>query len=189
MSFELRLAGAGRSAQVRDIGRVLVAHLDETDTLHAWAAALADGAIDLSLGGHLTGSIDLIMRVRDPRGEDRFIVADYKTNQLTPWGRAPGPGDYHPNRLAVAMAQHDYPLQALLYSVALHRYLRWRVPHYQPGTHLGGACYLFLRGMTGPQVEVSDGQPHGVFGWPVPPALVTELSDLLDGRLAVGSPR
>jgi len=40
-----------------------------------------------SLRGHLTGSIDLIVRVRDADGAARFVVIDYKTNQLTPWGR------------------------------------------------------------------------------------------------------
>ena len=80
------------------------------------------------------------------------------------------------------MVEHDYPLQALLYSVALHRYLRWRLPGYRPADHLGGVAYLFVRGMTGPDVQVSDGRPHGVFEWAVPPALVVALSDLLDGR-------
>ena len=102
---------------------------------------------------------------------------------MTPWGHRPGPGDYHPRRLATAMARHDYPLQALLYSVALHRYLRWRLPGYDPATHLGGAAYLFLRGMTGPHDDAHAG-PQGVFSWPVPAALVAELSDLLDGRPA-----
>ena len=50
------------------------------------------------------------------------------------------------------MVEHDYPLQALLYSVALHRYLRWRLPGYRPADHLGGVAYLFVRGMTGPDV-------------------------------------
>jgi exodeoxyribonuclease V beta subunit len=183
MSFELRLGEASRPAGTQDIGRLVLDHLPAEDPLRPWAGELADGIIDVSLSGHLTGSIDLIMRVRDGRGEDRFVVADYKTNQLTPWGRRPGPGDYHPRHLATAMARHDYPLQALLYSVALHRYLRWRLPGYEPETHLGGAAYLFLRGMTGP-LDGGDAGPHGVFPWPVPAALVTELSDLLDGRPA-----
>ena len=80
------------------------------------------------------------------------------------------------------MADHDYPLQALLYSVALHRYLCWRLVGYQPATHLGGVVYLFLRGMTGPSVAFSDGEPHGVFGWAIPPPLVVALSQLLDGQ-------
>jgi len=78
------------------------------------------------------------------------------------------------------MEQHDYPLQALLYSVALHRYLRWRMPDYRPDAHLGGIAYLFLRGMTGARAR-TDG-PAGVFEWAVPPGLVVSLSDLLDGR-------
>jgi exodeoxyribonuclease V beta subunit len=79
------------------------------------------------------------------------------------------------------MYRAHYPLQALLYSVALHRYLRWRMPGYRPTDHLGGVAYLFLRGMTG-----SGGPGHGVFGWAVPPELVRALSDLLDGRRTAG---
>ncbi len=82
------------------------------------------------------------------------------------------------------MAEHDYPLQALLYSVALHRYLRWRLPGYQPERHLGGVAYLFIRGMSGRLS--TDGKADGVFSWLVPPALVEDLSDVLDGaRLGV----
>ena len=79
------------------------------------------------------------------------------------------------------MAEHHYPLQALLYLVALHRYLRWRLPCYEPAGHLGGAAYLFVRGMAGADTPAVEGNPHGIFSWRVPPALVTALSDLLDG--------
>jgi exodeoxyribonuclease V beta subunit len=90
--------------------------------------------------------------------------------------------DYRPSQLVRAMADHHYPLQALLYSVALHRYLRWRLPDYDPARHLGGVAYLFVRGMVGARTPVSDGGRHGVFSWRVSPALVQDLSDLLDGR-------
>ena len=80
------------------------------------------------------------------------------------------------------MRRAHYPLQAMLYLVALHRYLRWRVPGYDPAVNLGGAFYLFLRGMACP------GPVHGE-GWPVrhfrlepSAALVTGLSDLLAGQ-------
>jgi exodeoxyribonuclease V beta subunit len=79
------------------------------------------------------------------------------------------------------MAEHHYPLQALLYEVALHRYLRWRVRDYEPGRHLGGIAYLFVRGMAGAGTPLVGGSPHGVFNWSVPARLVTSLSDLLDG--------
>ena len=79
------------------------------------------------------------------------------------------------------MLDAHYPLQALLYSAALHRFLRWRLTGgYDPHRHLGGVLYLFLRGMCGPDVPVVDGMPCGVFSWQPPVALVTELSDLLD---------
>ena len=79
------------------------------------------------------------------------------------------------------MGHSDYPLQALLYAVVLHRFLRWRQPRYDPATHLGGVLYLYLRGMCGPETPLVDGEPCGVFAWQPPVALVEELSDLLDG--------
>jgi exodeoxyribonuclease V beta subunit len=78
------------------------------------------------------------------------------------------------------MQRAHYPLQALLYLVALHRYLRWRLPSYDPDTNLAGVLYLFVRGMVGPDTPLVDGTPCGVFTWRTPPALVTGLSDLLD---------
>ncbi|MDQ2679285.1 MAG: UvrD-helicase domain-containing protein [Actinomycetota bacterium] len=191
MSFELLLGSDQRRPSVRQIGRLVLQHVPAgglfgPEPLHDWATRLADGELPVSLDGHLTGSIDLVLRVRDGAGRARYVVVDYKTNRLGERGRPPGPDEYRPDRLAVAMNDHHYPLQALLYSVALHRYLRWRVPDYDPRTDLGGSAYLFLRGMTGAQVATVDGEPHGVFAWRTPPALVTALSDLLDGRRVTG---
>ena len=181
VSFDLRLGGGGRHTTVREVGTVTVAHLNPDDPLVEWADRLAASPTDLVLSGHLTGSIDLVLRIEDEIGTNRFVVADYKTNALTMPSPSGPVGDYGLTRLAEAMASHDYPLQALLYLVALHRYLRWRLRGYRPTLHLGGAVYLFLRGMTGPSVDGTT-EPAGVFGWPVPPALVVALSDLLEGR-------
>ncbi|MDD9205023.1 hypothetical protein PU560_00920, partial [Georgenia sp. 10Sc9-8] len=76
-----------------------------------------------------------------------------------------------------------YPLQLLLYLAALHRYLRWRQPGYDPEQHLGGGLYLFVRGMCGPDTPAPDGTPTGVMAWRPPAALVVELSAVLDGRV------
>jgi exodeoxyribonuclease V beta subunit len=78
------------------------------------------------------------------------------------------------------MQDADYPLQAALYAVALHRYLRWRQPGYDPDVHLGGVAYLFVRGMSGPDTPLVDGHPCGVFAWRPPSSFVLALSDLLD---------
>jgi len=188
LTFELRLGDGGTPAVVADIGRLLLDHLPDADPVRPWAAAVAGGSVDVRLAGHLTGSIDAVLRIAGPDGEPRFVVADYKSNRLHERGRPPAPDSYAPAGLARAMAEHHYPLQALLYAVAVHRYLRWRMPGPTPARHLGGVAYLFVRGMTGAAVARTAGGPDGVFAWPVPPAVVSALSDLLDGRLA-GSAR
>jgi exodeoxyribonuclease V beta subunit len=69
----------------------------------------------------------------------------------------------------------------VLYSVALHRYLRWRRPGYDPEQHLGGVLYLFLRGMSATNPLDHAGLTPGVFTWKPPVGQITELSDLLAG--------
>jgi exodeoxyribonuclease V beta subunit len=78
------------------------------------------------------------------------------------------------------MARWHYGLQALLYTAALHRFLRWRLPGYDATRNLAGVLYLFLRGMTGPETPTVGGTPCGVFAWEPSKALVEELSDVLD---------
>ena len=181
LDFELTLGEAGRHADDSEIAAVLLRHLPGDDPLRPWAENLAARPFGVRLAGHLVGSIDLVLRVAGVDGASRFVVVDYKTNVLTPRGAPPTVADYHPDRLPDAMADHDYPLQALLYAVALHRYLRWRLVGYRPELHLGGVAYLFVRGMVGPDTPTVDGEPHGVFSWLPPPALIEDLSDLLDG--------
>ena len=113
LSFDLRLGGSGPSPTLRGIGAVVATHLPDDDPLRGWAEDLASGGVDVELSGFLTGSIDLVARVGPPDGR-RFVVADYKTNQLTARGAPPTPADYAQPSLVAAMVQHDYPLQALL---------------------------------------------------------------------------
>jgi hypothetical protein len=59
---------------------------------------------------------------------------------------------YDRRTLAQAMATHRYDVQAALYQLALHRLLRQRLgAAYDPARQLGGALYLFLRGIRGPE--------------------------------------
>jgi exodeoxyribonuclease V beta subunit len=189
LGFDMRVGDGGRHPSVHDVGRLVVDHLLPGHPLVSWAKSLAEGAIAVELAGYLTGSIDLVARVGDAERGDRFVVADYKTNRLNRPGVTATTDAYGPGRLVDAMAEHHYPLQALLYAVALHRYLRWRAPHPGVDTRVSGAAYLFVRGMTGSGVHRTDGQPHGVFTWEFPPGLVVELSDLLAGRPLPGAGR
>ena len=181
LTFELPLVGGddpSAELAVRAIGDVLRAHLPAGDPLAAYAGRLDDPALRAHVRGYLTGSIDLVVRL--DRGA-RFAIADYKTNWLAPPGEPLAAAHHHPRALAAEMQRAHYGLQALLYTVALHRYLRWRLPGYAPEHHLAGVLYLFVRGMTGPDTPVADGTPHGVFAWKPPAALVCALSDVLDG--------
>ncbi|MGA2835311.1 MAG: UvrD-helicase domain-containing protein [Acidimicrobiales bacterium] len=182
LGFDMRIGAGGRHPTVRDIGALVVDHLPGDHLLTPWARSLADGSIDASLAGFLTGSIDLVARIRSDSGSTGYVVADYKTNQLVPRGREPRRDDYGVRSMADAMSEHHYPLQALLYAVALQRYLRSRHRAGTPPPRVTGAAYLFVRGMTGPEVTVDDGHPHGVFTWELPTDLVAGLSALLDGR-------
>jgi exodeoxyribonuclease V beta subunit len=185
LDFEIPLAGgdlheSAANVSLSDVGELLRSHLADDDPLSSYADRLTSAGLgDQPLRGYLAGSIDVVLRLP----EQRYLVADYKTNHLGETA-----ADFSFARLAEAMLHSDYPLQALLYVVVLHRFLRWRQPGYDPARHLGGVLYLFVRGMCGAQTPVypdSNGHPAGVFGWSPAPELVVAISDLLDaGRRA-----
>ena len=171
----------GGSFTARRIGEVIADHLGP-GTLKDWAVRLAAGLEHVDLTGFMSGSIDLTLRFDGSSGS-RYSVVDFKTNRLTRPGAAATLADYHPDVLPAAMCHSNYVLQALLYNVALHRYLRWRLGEaYAPSAQLGPVGYLFVRGMVGPESpRASDGTPSGVFAWQPPSGLVESLSDLLAG--------
>lgn len=192
LDFEIPLTGGDTRATseevlLRDLAPLLRAHLADGDPLAPYAERLERPPLgDQPLRGYLSGSIDVVLRIRgDDGAPDRFVVVDYKTNLLGDPTRPLTAADYAPPLLAEAMLHSHYPLQALLYSAVTHRYLRWRLPDYDPAVHLGGVLYLYVRGMCGPDTPALDGVPAGVFSWQPPAALVVALSDLLDGAREV----
>lgn len=109
--------------------------------------SLAKMEID-NFRGILTGIIDLVFE-----HNGKFYVADYKSNFLGGVLE-----DYRPENLRQAVLDRRYDLQYLLYTLALHRYLKQRLDDYCYDQHFGGIYYLFLRGMR-PQT----GPAYGVF--------------------------
>ncbi len=180
LTFELPLVGGddptGPALTLAAIARVLRAFEEPGSALAGYADRLSDPGLRHSVRGYLTGSIDLVARLRG----ERFAIVDYKTNWLAPPGEELSAWHHRPVALRTEMLHSHYGLQALLYVVALHRYLRWRMPAYSPERNLAGVLYLFVRGMTGPDTPVVDGVPCGVFSWRPPAALVEQLSDVLD---------
>ncbi len=187
LDFELPLSGgdlAGPTAGTRlgDLAPLLRRHLPDDDPVRGYAEALGVPALgEQSLRGYLTGSVDVVLRLGST-AEPTYLIVDYKTNWLGPRDEPLTAHAYRPEALDAAMGHSDYPLQALLYAVVLHRFLRWRQPGYDPARHLGGVLYLYLRGMCGPETPLVDGEPCGVFVWRPPVALLEAVSDLLDGR-------
>ncbi|MEO5899421.1 MAG: UvrD-helicase domain-containing protein [Ilumatobacteraceae bacterium] len=183
LTFDLPLAGGDDpvgTLELSALADLLDAHLPAGDVLAGYGRHLRDPLLGQHVRGYLTGSIDVVLRVPGSHGGPQFAVVDYKTNWLATGGGEISAWDYRPAALSTAMEHAHYPLQALFYVVALHRYLRWRMPGYDPETHLAGVLYLFIRGMIGPDTPVVDGQRCGVFAWRPPTALVIATSDLLD---------
>ena len=152
LGFELPLVGGDAPTAdltLTALADVLDAHVGAGDPLDGYATRLRDPLLRRRLRGFLNGSLDLVLRLVDGDGTPRFAVVDYKTNWLGVDGEELTAWHYRPDSLTVAMHHAHYPLQALFYVVALHRYLRWRLPGYRPEDHLAGVLYLFLRGMTG----------------------------------------
>jgi exodeoxyribonuclease V beta subunit len=184
LGFEIPLVGGDSPTAPLTLGAVadlLEAHLDPGDPVARYAPRLREPTLERTLRGYLTGSLDLVFRRRD----DRFVLADYKTNRLGASGEALSAWHYRPDALQAEMVAAHYPLQALLYQVALHRYLRWRLAgRYDPERHLGGVLYLFVRGMSVLEPVDVDGHPCGVWSWRAPSGLVEALSDLFDRGVA-----
>lgn len=122
------------------------------------------------LEGLMTGLIDLTYH-----HDGRWYVLDYKSNQL--------PG-YDAAAMQQAMAHSEYDLQALIYTLALHRWLRFRLGDaYDYARDFGGVRYLFCRGLD------RDQQPSpGVHAQRFEPELVHALDALFAGN-AAGSHR
>ena len=118
-----------------------------------------------STQGMLKGFIDLVFE-----HQGKYYVLDWKSNYL-----GENVADYHGEALKAAMADHRYDLQYQIYALALHRFLRSRVPNYDYQTHFGGVYYLFLRGMDG-------ASEHGIFSARPTLEFLEDMDSLIDGR-------
>ena len=113
------------------------------------------------LQGLMTGFIDLVYE-----HEGRVYLLDYKSNQLADYGAA---------GLQQAMRAHEYDLQYLIYTLAVHRWLRFRRADYDYERDFGGVRYLFCRGLAASGGEARE----GIFAARPPRALIDELDALL----------
>ncbi|WP_372986147.1 exodeoxyribonuclease V subunit beta [Marinobacter sp.] len=113
--------------------------------------------------GMLKGFIDLVFE-----HGGRYYVLDYKSNTLGEDDSA-----YTDQAMGQAILDKRYDLQYVLYLLALHRLLKARLPGYDYDQHIGGAVYLFLRGIHAPGAGAFTDKP--------PRALIEQLDALFDG--------
>lgn len=139
--------------------------LPQLDSLLKQHSPLAKNLPDLKLlqlDGFVKGFIDCIVEVGG-----KFYVIDYKSNFL---GYLPQ--DYSAEKIIKTLGQYRYDLQFLLYTLAVHRYLRSRLgENYRYARDFGGVAYLFLRAM--------DGSPNsGVYFEKPSEALIEGMDEL-----------
>ena len=85
------------------------------------------------LNGLLTGFMDIVFE-----HQGRYYVLDYKSNKLP---------EYSHDSITGSMLSHRYDVQYTLYILAVHRLLKSRLKNYNYEQHVGGAIYLYLRGI------------------------------------------
>lgn len=136
-------------------------HIQQHDPLSARAGELGFE----TASGMLKGFIDLVFC-----WNGRYYVLDWKSNYLGDM-----PAYYTAEALSEAMADHRYDFQYQIYSLALHRFLRQRIPDYDIEKHFGGVYYLFVRG-------IEAGTRHGIFYTQPSKALIEGLDALFMGE-------
>jgi exodeoxyribonuclease V beta subunit len=85
--------------------------------------------------GMMKGFCDLLFEF-----EGKYYILDWKSNYL-----GPTDADYTQEKIAQAMHQHDYFLQASIYAAALERYVKL-FDNRPFSESFGGAIYYFIRG-------------------------------------------
>ena len=147
---------------------VSVRKLDQLVTAHTLNGADRPRVEETRFNGMLKGFIDLVFE-----HEGRYYVLDYKSNTLGEDDSA-----YTDQAMGDAILDKRYDLQYVLYLLALHRLLKARLPDYDYDQHIGGAVYLFLRGVESPG--------GGAFSDKPPRTLIEQLDALFDGESVSG---
>ncbi|WP_298444526.1 3'-5' exonuclease, partial [uncultured Ferrimonas sp.] len=149
-----------------EASNVDIGELDRLVSAAIWPGAPRPSLNPIRLQGMLKGFIDLTFY-----HQGRYYVADYKSNYLGVDQSA-----YQAEAMQQAMLEHRYELQAVLYTLALHRLLQSRLPEYDYDRDIGGGLYLFLRGLEAGKLG------QGALTITPPAALIEQLDSLFRGK-------
>jgi exodeoxyribonuclease V beta subunit len=125
-----------------------------------------DSFSDRQITGWMNGKIDLVLFQ-----DQKYHIVDWKSNYL-----AAKPDGYHRQRMEEEILSHGYFLQFHIYSSALWKYLlaysgktKEEIP-----SLMGDICYIFLRGIDGPE--------QGIYKEPIDVSFTEKLSAFLSGK-------
>lgn len=153
-----------------DLKRFDLSGLEALSTPEVPLAASLGKEGNYGLEGILNGFMDLFFE-----HNGKYYILDWKSNYL-----GDTLADYAPEKLAEAMAQNNYHLQYMLYTVAACRYLSLRLENFRYEEHFGGVIYLFMRGVR------SDGN-SGIFYTMPDQRTVEAMEQLFQGEVAMPS--
>jgi len=122
--------------------------------------------------GFLTGFIDVFLQ-----HDGKYYVIDYKTNRLDNYTNYTL-GSSTNNQIVHSMAHSHYYLQYILYLVAIKRHLEYTLDIDDAITVMGGAIYLYVRGI----FEQNDGD-SGIYTDNSIMPLISALDDLFRGSI------
>jgi exodeoxyribonuclease V beta subunit len=163
LEFNFTLRQSGINPRTTGISEVLKTHWKRDEDKQPFLAALENWDRELPLG-FMTGFIDLVFC-----HAERFYIVDWKSNRRS--GRL---NDFDRAGIRDEMARHSYFLQYLIYTLALHGYLRQHLADYDYERNFGGVFYLFLRG-------IENEETHGIFAQRPKWELIDDLAQVLTG--------
>jgi len=146
-----------------EVNDLKVVELDQLINRLAPTTFPRPAAKELEFNGMLKGFIDLTFE-----HQGRYYVLDYKSTFLGADDSA-----YSQEKMLLKTLEKRYDLQYMIYTLALHRYLRSRLPDYDYDQHVGGALVMYLRGI--------NSETSGILGDRPPKALIEKMDRLFAG--------
>lgn len=131
-----------------------------------------------ALNGLMTGFIDMVAE-----HDGRYYVVDWKSNYL-----GPTDADYTQQAMSEVMTDKRYDVQLCLYLTALHRHLRHRLKDYDYNKHIGGALFVFLRGVGNDTRGVFHHKPDKAFIEALDTLMLTAATPITAEAEAVAQP-
>jgi len=126
-------------------------------------------AKSIDIKGFLKGVIDILFFF-----EGKFYIVDYKSNWLGETNKF-----YSKKNLITEMLEKNYYVQSIFYTLAVHRYLKIRIPKYKYKVHFGGVFYMFIRSIN----HFNQIKNRGILHTTPSFSVINKLNNILSGNI------